>query len=67
MSDKDVTALIQFGCNDEESLPVNKCVCGAEFELWEFVLNVYHDTPRQCHHCGRRFYFRNKITVYEVE
>ena len=67
MTDKDVTAFMSFGENDEESLPINKCACGACFGWWEFVLNVYHDTPRQCPHCGRRFYFSNKITIYEVE
>ena len=67
MTDKDVTELMLFGDIDNEYLPIDKCACGAEFGYWEFLLNVYKDTPRACWHCGRRFYFRNKITIYEVE
>ena len=67
MTDKDVTALMTFGENDGEVLPIDKCACGAKYDRWQFILSIYPDEPRKCHHCRRRFYFRNKITIYEVE
>jgi len=65
-ADKDVTHLVNVGSNDDEWAPMRKCVCGHEFEEFH-SLSIYPDiciTP--CPQCGRQFYFRVKMTVYEV-
>jgi len=64
--DRDVTDLVQFGLNDDESLPLTKCVCGEKFRLWDFILSVYRDDPHECPRCRRRMYFRPSIRVYVV-
>lgn len=66
MTDRDVTALIEFGNNDDECLPVTKCLCGEEFPLWDFIIGYYRDWARECPKCGRKFYFENSVRVYEV-
>jgi len=63
--DKDITNQCSFGENDDEILPLEKCVCGEEYILWDFVLSIYRENPTVCK-CGRKLYFRNKITIYEV-
>ena len=63
----DVTEKVKFGNNDDEYLPIEKCVCGAEFGSWSFVINVYKDDPNECPKCGRKYYFRNEIKVYLIE
>jgi hypothetical protein len=62
----DVTAEVCFGTNDDEALPLLKCVCGKKFDLWNAIVSVYPDNPWQCDECGRQLYFRNSITVYQV-
>jgi DNA-directed RNA polymerase subunit RPC12/RpoP len=61
-----VTSEIQFNNNDDEALPITKCICGAQFDGWEFYISIYEDCPTPCPKCGRRFIFKNQITVYEV-
>lgn len=61
-----VTKKVDFDNNDDESLPVTKCACGAKFEAWKFIISIYDDDPKVCPVCGRKFYFRNGIQVYEV-
>uniref|UniRef100_A0A6M3JYV4 Uncharacterized protein n=1 Tax=viral metagenome TaxID=1070528 RepID=A0A6M3JYV4_9ZZZZ len=63
--DKDITDKCRFGGNDDECLPLEKCACGREFDSWDFILGPYRDTPHECD-CGRKLYFRNKITIYEI-
>jgi len=63
--DKDVTSECRFGENDEELLPLKKCVCGKKFDSWDFILSIYREDPHVCD-CGRKLYFRNKITIYEI-
>jgi len=65
--DKDVTKLIEFGNNDDKSLPIYKCICGEEFYSWEFVISIYRETPSACPKCGRKFYFKNTITIFKEE
>lgn len=70
MNDKtmmvDVTDKVQYGLNDDEALPLTKCVCGTAFEPWDMILSVYDDTPEACPVCGRRLFFRVSIRVFEV-
>jgi DNA-directed RNA polymerase subunit RPC12/RpoP len=66
--DKDVTNLTSFGCNDENLLPMFKCVCGKEFDGWDdFVISTDEDDCDECPHCNRKFYFKSTITIYEKE
>jgi len=67
MPDKDVTALVNFGWNYEELLPITECVCGHRFKFFDFFLGVHRDQPHSCPYCGRKLYFGLKVTVYEVE
>lgn len=66
MSDRDVTALVEFGNNDDEFLPMLKCVCGAKYTLWDWSISIYREIEEGCPSCGRKLYFRNAIRVYEV-
>ena len=63
----DVTDKVRFDNNDDESLQVTKCICGAQFGSWNFVVHVYEDEPDECPMCGRKFYFKNDIRVFLVE
>jgi hypothetical protein len=66
--DKDVTAQVDFGLNDDEILPLTKCVCGAKWSMWGGpYLSIYRDTPYGCPECGRKMYFRISIRVFEVK
>jgi len=64
---KDITNEVEFNLNDDELLPLTKCVCGKEFMPWSFVLGVYEDSPTPCPECKRKMYFRIEIRVYEKE
>ena len=68
MIDKDITDLVDFGLNDDECLPLTKCVCGQEFESWTFLISVYRDVhaASRCPNCKRRLYFRPQIRVFEI-
>jgi DNA-directed RNA polymerase subunit RPC12/RpoP len=62
----DVTNKVSFGDPDGESLPLYKCVCGTEFKPWDVIIDYEDGNWPNCHKCGRRFIFRNRVTVYEV-
>jgi len=62
--DKDVTDQVEFGLADGDSLPLTKCVCGKEYDNWDFIIHTYSDHNCTCD-CGRKLYFKINITVYE--
>jgi len=64
-TDTDVTAQVEFGSVDGETLPLDRCVCGYRFGHWDEMLSVYRDDPWICPACGRKLYFKQKITVWE--
>lgn len=66
MKSIDVTNKVDFQNNDDDSLPLTKCVCGKEFHVWDFIISIYGDMARECPNCRRKLYFKNSITVYEV-
>lgn len=66
MSDKDVTTQVDYENPDDECLPLTKCVCGKTWDAWGFIISIYREGARECEQCGRRFYFRNAIKVYEA-
>lgn len=65
--DKDVTDLVDFQLNDDEWLPLTKCVCGARFRVWDFIINSDDERPRECPKCGSGLYFTVAIRVFEKE
>lgn len=63
----DVTEYVKVGNNDDELLPLFKCVCGKKYGGWgSATLGVYEDSPWQCDECGRQLFFRNSIKVFQV-
>lgn len=66
MGKVDVTDRVQFENNDDEYLPITKCVCGARFPSWEFMISIYDDTPYACPKCGAKLVFSFSIAVYEI-
>lgn len=64
----DITDQVEtFGLNDDECLSLTRCVCGEQFEPWDFILSIYEDSPKECPSCGRQMYFSARIRVYEVQ
>jgi len=63
---KDITGKVWFCTNDDEYLPIHKCLCGKTFGSWEFVISIYKDTPTTCPSCGAKLYFSNEIRVYQM-
>lgn len=62
----DVTDNVSMGSPDDESCPLLRCVCGAQYESWALTLSVYNDGTEPMPCCGRRLYFSNRVRVYEV-
>ena len=62
----DVTAQVDFQNNDDENLPLTKCVCGKKFPLWQEVLSIYPDNPWACPDCGAKLYFSVSLRVFQV-
>jgi hypothetical protein len=66
MKSVDVTDKVNFENNDDECLPLTKCVCGKEFNAWGFIISIYDNSAEECPNCHRKFYFRNNINIYEI-
>ena len=66
MTKEDVTAQVDYGDVDAESLPLTKCVCGARFPAWEEIISIYEEHPWTCPQCGIKLVFANTIHVYKV-
>jgi hypothetical protein len=67
MSIVNVTAQVDFELNDDESLALTKCVCGARFEPWTFIIDMYKNDPVACPMCDRKLFFTLDIAVFEVQ
>lgn len=39
---EDVTDKVDFQNNDDESLPLTKCVCGERFPAWSQIVSIYN-------------------------
>jgi len=62
----DVTDKVDFGINDDESLPLTTCVCGAAFETWSQIMGMGPERPWTCPQCGAKLFFRLSIRVFQV-
>lgn len=63
----DVTDAVEFSNNDDECLPLTKCICGAKWSPWSGpILSIYDDSPTECPQCRRRFIFHLGIRVKQV-
>ena len=67
MGDKDITNDVEFELNDDDCLPLTKCVCGKTFGFWNFVLGMDGEDCSKCPECKREMYFLIKIMVFEKE
>ena len=63
----DVTNLVDYQANDGEDLPLTKCICGNEYDAWDFVLGIEENAPMICKKCGAKLYFSFEICVYKIE
>jgi hypothetical protein len=63
---EDVTNQVEFGPNRGSFLPLYKCVCGIEFEPWEFRLETGCVPAKKCPGCGDRMYFEVEIKVFRI-
>jgi hypothetical protein len=66
MTVKNVTGYVTFHNNDDEDLSITRCMCGATFPGWEFIIGVYQNRPTECPECNRKLFFSFQIQVYEV-
>ena len=64
--DKDITNLVEIDNNDNEFVPLLKCVCGQQYKAWDFTISIYRDDPAECAICHRKLYCRIGVKVYEV-
>lgn len=62
----EVTDQVEFSNNDDENLPLTKCVCGQKFPAWTKSISIYQDNPWQCPHCGAKLFFAVSIRVFQV-
>ena len=63
---EDVTDQVEFGWNDDECMPITKCVCGSKFDMWNHIISIYEEDPYKCPECRVGLYFRSAIRVYKV-
>lgn len=63
---KNITSKVKCNLNDGEFLPLTRCVCGEEFENWDFLLNMESDSAKECPKCNRKMFFTVDIKVFEV-
>lgn len=65
----EITDKVEFDLNDDESLPLTKCVCGKKFEAWNFIIGVDKDKQymKQCSACGRFLFWELTIKVFEYK
>ena len=63
-----ITSYVEFGNNDDECLPITRCICGKKFVPWDFTISIYDDVEyiNECPNCKRKMFFRNEIQVYEI-
>ncbi|MCP4990874.1 MAG: hypothetical protein GY928_33985 [Colwellia sp.] len=63
---EDVTHLVEVGQQGDEHITFLKCVCGAKYEHWDFLLSIYREDPNQCAKCFRWFYYTTDVKVFQV-
>ena len=64
--DTDITTQVTIHSHEDEIASVGKCICGAEFHPWVFVI-TNRKQPRACPECGRRLYCVISVKVFEVQ
>jgi DNA-directed RNA polymerase subunit RPC12/RpoP len=64
---EDVTSTVEFGDCEGENLDLRKCVCGEDYEPWHLVLGISPEHASACPACGRKFFFKSSIRVFEVK
>lgn len=64
---REVTNLVKFNDKDNEFLSISKCMCGKEFNSWEFSISIYPESIHPCPNCGREMYFKSYINIKVYE
>lgn len=62
----DITDQVEFIRNDNEMLPITKCICGHQFAPWDFFISIYPNMPDECPECGVKLFFGVRIRVYKI-
>ena len=62
----DITSKVSIGSIDGNKLSVARCVCGARFDFWDYVIGAHAESAKPCPACGRRLYFTVVLKIYEV-
>ena len=63
----DVTDKIRFGFNNDEYLPITKCVCGENYCMGEWWIHIDPEAELStCDKCGAKFYFKLSTRVIQV-
>jgi hypothetical protein len=67
MEPMDVTSRVAYELPDDEMLPITKCVCGKEIDLWHKTLSIYPDNihPMEC--CGAKLYWVPALRVMQIK
>ena len=65
MNDLNITQRVATGFNDDELLPITKCVCGKRFKYWDFTIGLGRESAAKCPSCGHMLYFELTIQIYE--
>ena len=63
---EDVTDQVEFGWNDDEFLPITRCICGKQYKLWELSLSIYKHITKTMPCCGAKLYFSLSTKVHKV-
>jgi hypothetical protein len=63
----DITDAVDFspGNIDGDLLPITKCICGQEFELWDF--SIWNFEHSECPSCNRKLHFEVSVRIYETQ
>lgn len=67
MKIKEVTSLVEWDFPDGEDLPLLRCICGATWKPWQGpILSIYEEAPTECLNCGRSFFWKMRVEVFEI-
>lgn len=66
--DIDITDRVAYEADsiDAELMPLTRCVCGTEFDYWQFPIPSDRERAQECPGCHRKIYFGLTVRVYEV-
>ena len=63
---REVTTSVKYQLPDDEFLPITKCVCGQEFQAWDFTISIYSNMATECPKCKAKLFFSPRIAIYQL-